>query len=58
MREIDLVRVLERWAAGEVTHALATLADSGQAQLVTRYGERFWSNGRAHYARAARDMPS
>jgi wyosine [tRNA(Phe)-imidazoG37] synthetase (radical SAM superfamily) len=54
MREVDLIRLLERWAPGEVTQALAILADSGQAQLVTRYGERFWSSGRAHYAGAAR----
>ena len=54
MREIDLMRVLERWDGGQVMQALAFLADSGRAQLVTHYGERFWSGRQAHYAGAKR----
>jgi len=43
MREEELTRALERWAPGHVSAALAELGASGQAQVVERYGTRFWS---------------
>jgi wyosine [tRNA(Phe)-imidazoG37] synthetase (radical SAM superfamily) len=58
MCEIDLVRVLERWEGGQVMDALAVLAASGRAQLVTRYGQRFWSGSGGRYADAAGDKPT
>lgn len=49
MREQELVRTLDRWAPGQVEHALAELEASGQAQAVERYGTRFWSAAASHY---------
>ena len=43
MREEDLLKTLERWAPGEVNATLGDLEKSGRAQVVERYGIRFWS---------------
>lgn len=50
MREDELVRALERWTPQDVTEVLQALAASGQAQVIERYGTRFWSAARAHYS--------
>jgi wyosine [tRNA(Phe)-imidazoG37] synthetase (radical SAM superfamily) len=42
MREADLRGALQGWKPSQVENALATLALSGQAQVVERNGERFW----------------
>lgn len=49
MSEEDLLRTLERWSPGSVKEALAKLAASGRAQVVERYGCRFWSAMPSHY---------
>lgn len=49
MSEEDLLQTLERWSPGRVKEALARLEASGQAQVVQRYGVRFWSAAPAHY---------
>jgi len=49
MRQDELVRTLNRWAPDQVESALAELADSGQAQIVERYGVRFWSAAPSYY---------
>jgi wyosine [tRNA(Phe)-imidazoG37] synthetase (radical SAM superfamily) len=49
MREIELHRTLTLWAPGEVTEALTTLKGSGRAQMIERYGVRFWSTASAHF---------
>ncbi|MCL4393293.1 MAG: radical SAM protein [Chloroflexi bacterium] len=43
MSEQELTRALERWMPCQVEQALAALAESGRAQVVERYGLRFWS---------------
>jgi wyosine [tRNA(Phe)-imidazoG37] synthetase (radical SAM superfamily) len=49
MREDELMQTLERWSPGEVDTALKELKSSGQAQVIERYGCRFWSAASAHY---------
>ncbi len=53
MRQEELERAVARWAPGQVGQALAELAVSGQAQVVERYGARFWSAAPAYFADAA-----
>ena len=50
IREVDLRRALGRWAPDQVAEALQRLAAGGQARLVMRYGQRFWSYAGARYA--------
>ena len=49
MREDELLQTLERWSPGEVDAALKELESSGRAQVIERYGCRFWSAASAHY---------
>lgn len=42
MRESDLERTLSQWVPGEVSQTLAEVSASGRAQIVERYGIRFW----------------
>ncbi|MBN1668511.1 MAG: radical SAM protein [Anaerolineales bacterium] len=49
MQTEELHHTLERWTPGQVQAALAELAGSGRAQVVERYGVRFWSAAPAHY---------
>ncbi|MFW5714208.1 MAG: radical SAM protein, partial [Brevefilum sp.] len=49
MRESELVEALEKWSPGEVRQTLQSLSDSGQAQVVVREVERFWSASDAYY---------
>ena len=49
MREDELRRALEKWTPGQVDSALEELAASGRAQVVERYGYRFWSASPARY---------
>ncbi len=49
MREEELIDTLAHWSPGAVSAALETLAHSGQAQVVERYGVRFWSAAPAFY---------
>jgi len=49
--EGELLRALEQWKPGSVREALEKLDASGRAQVVTRFGRRFWSGSRARYGR-------
>ncbi len=57
MREIELHRTLDLWAPGEVARALATLEASGRAQVIERYGVRFWSTVSAHFPKESGKKP-
>jgi wyosine [tRNA(Phe)-imidazoG37] synthetase (radical SAM superfamily) len=49
MRQEELERTLEQVAAGQVGDLLAELERSGRAQVVVRFGIRFWSAAPSHY---------
>jgi wyosine [tRNA(Phe)-imidazoG37] synthetase (radical SAM superfamily) len=49
MREEELLDLLERWSPNEVHSALDSLMTSGRAQVVVRYGIRFWSPAGAYF---------
>lgn len=49
IRESDLVNSLEKWSPKDVKATLNALKNSGKAQVITRYGARFWSASEAHY---------
>lgn len=49
MRENELVETLKNISPGEVTATLTELEKSGKAQVVERYGVRFWSASPAYY---------
>lgn len=49
MRQEELERTLARWTQGHVHEALADLEAGGQAQVVERFGTRFWSAAPSRY---------
>ena len=49
MREDELERTLSQWDPERVRDTLAELEASGRAQVVERYGVRFWSAGPSLY---------
>lgn len=49
MREDELRNALSRWPSVEVDSILRELEQSGKAQLLERYGRKFWSSASAHY---------
>lgn len=49
MQESLIVDTLEDWSPEQINQALADLRDSGKAQLVERYGVRFWSGSPSHF---------
>ncbi|MFZ5809825.1 MAG: radical SAM protein [Chloroflexota bacterium] len=49
MREEELVQALSRWPSADVNQTLTELENSGKAQVVERYGCRFWSAAPSHY---------
>ena len=49
MRQIELERTLQEWGKEEIDQALKKLRDSGQAQIVERYGVQFWSAIGSYY---------
>jgi wyosine [tRNA(Phe)-imidazoG37] synthetase (radical SAM superfamily) len=49
MRQEELERSLEQSAPGQVGDVLAELERSGRAQVVERYGTRFWGAAPSHY---------
>lgn len=51
MRQDELEKTLARWSTGQVSEALSELESSGRAQVVERYGIRFWSAASSHYPR-------
>jgi wyosine [tRNA(Phe)-imidazoG37] synthetase (radical SAM superfamily) len=56
MRQEELERTLARWTPDHVQEALADLQASGQAQIVERYGVRFWSAAPSHYPDKAHSL--
>jgi wyosine [tRNA(Phe)-imidazoG37] synthetase (radical SAM superfamily) len=58
MRQEELERTLERAAPGQASDILAELEQSGRAQVVERYGVRFWSAAPSHYPTEAQSTPS
>ncbi len=49
MDEQDLIETLKKWTPDRVEAALDALIASKRAQIVERYGRRFWSASDAHY---------
>jgi wyosine [tRNA(Phe)-imidazoG37] synthetase (radical SAM superfamily) len=49
LREAELRQALAKWSPGQVEEALAELAASGQAQVIERYGTRFWGAAGSRY---------
>ena len=49
IREDVLIQALNQWLPETVTQTLDDLANSGQAQVIERYGCRFWSAAQAYY---------
>ena len=43
LREEEVLETLDRWAPGDVKEALRELESGGRAQVVIRYGTRFWT---------------
>jgi len=43
LREEEVLETLDRWAPGEVQKALRELESGGRAQVVVRFGTRFWT---------------
>ena len=49
LSEADLLRTLARWTPDKIEDALAELEAGGRAQVVTRYGKRFWTSAAAYF---------
>ena len=49
MREDELVKTLERYSPSELKSVLESLIDNNRAQIVTRYGVRFWCASNSYF---------
>ncbi|MBE0685383.1 MAG: radical SAM protein [Anaerolineaceae bacterium] len=49
MKEIDLIETLQHYPQANAKEILQLLAESGKAQVVIRYGERYWSSLSGYY---------
>jgi wyosine [tRNA(Phe)-imidazoG37] synthetase (radical SAM superfamily) len=49
MRQDELERTLKHWSREQVSQALENLETCGRAQIIKRYGIRFWSAAPAYY---------
>jgi len=49
MKESELIESLEKWSPKDVKETLSDLENSGKAQVIIRYGTRFWGALEAHY---------
>jgi hypothetical protein len=49
MQEDELLNTLAYWSPDQVKSTLAKLEQSDQAQVVERYGVRFWSAALSHF---------
>jgi wyosine [tRNA(Phe)-imidazoG37] synthetase (radical SAM superfamily) len=56
MRQEELERALARWSPGQISQVLANLEASSRAQVVERYGVRFWSAASSHYPEEAQSL--
>jgi len=60
MREDELISALSRWSSNDVDATLQALKSSGRAQVIERYGCRFWSAAPSLYpdeAQSQRTFP-
>jgi wyosine [tRNA(Phe)-imidazoG37] synthetase (radical SAM superfamily) len=58
MRQEELEQTLEQVAPGQVGDVLAKLERTGRAQVVERYGIRFWSATQSCYPSEAHSVPT
>jgi wyosine [tRNA(Phe)-imidazoG37] synthetase (radical SAM superfamily) len=49
MKESELLETLKKYSKGDVQNTLIILEKSRKVQVVTRYGERYWSAILSHY---------
>ena len=49
MQESKIISTLKQWAPDEVNAILNNLQNSGKAQVVERYGKRFWISAQASF---------
>lgn len=49
MKESELLETLAKWPSADVTKTLEAFRQSGKAQVVIRYGTRFWSASGTHF---------
>jgi wyosine [tRNA(Phe)-imidazoG37] synthetase (radical SAM superfamily) len=49
MREYDLMQTIGNWSQKEFHEELKKLVNSGEVQMIKRYGYRFYSSRSAHY---------
>jgi wyosine [tRNA(Phe)-imidazoG37] synthetase (radical SAM superfamily) len=56
MKQQELEQTLERWSPEQVKQTLAALEASGRAQIVERYGARFWSAAPSLYPDKAQSL--
>jgi wyosine [tRNA(Phe)-imidazoG37] synthetase (radical SAM superfamily) len=52
LRDEEILSALARWSPAEIDEALALLRDRGAVQVVSRFGQRFWSHAGSHYGQA------
>lgn len=50
MSQTELEQILQDWPEEEISHVLEKLQDSGQAQIIERFGVDFWSAGDSYYS--------
>jgi wyosine [tRNA(Phe)-imidazoG37] synthetase (radical SAM superfamily) len=58
MRQEEIERSLARWSPSQVEQVLVNLEGSQRAQIVERYGVRFWSAAPSIYPDEARSVPT
>jgi len=56
MHQEELECTLAQWSLDQVDEGLVALEASGQAQVVERFGKRFWSAAPAHYPDEVRSL--
>jgi len=49
MKDDELRAALSVWPGDEVRQALDELQESSQAQIIERYGVKFWSAGESYF---------
>jgi wyosine [tRNA(Phe)-imidazoG37] synthetase (radical SAM superfamily) len=56
MKESELIESLEKWSPKDVKEILSDLENSGRAQVIIRYGTRFWSASEAYYLNSEHEL--
>jgi uncharacterized protein YcaQ len=57
MRQSELEQTLQEWGKEEIKLALEKLQASGRAQIVERYGVRFWSAAFSYFPDLEKKRP-